>query len=115
MSEEKPPIELATFFHYYGFHREKGQFPGVKLREKLKPLVDEAIKANTPIRINLNSMHALYGSFIDGAFGMYMDELKESFFEKFIFISETNPSLLGAVHRVFKRHQERNFNKDVAS
>lgn len=113
--EDPFSVNLAKFFYPYGFHRDKGPHPGIELRTKIRPLFQMAKSKNQPILIELGEMKALYGSFIDGAFGEFIDELKQDFRKYFVFVSEKNPAYLSAVDRVFKRHAEKQFNVSVNS
>lgn len=112
MPEETTPLKLSEFFYPYGFHRDMGPHPGIELEAKLRPFFEQ-VKGNGRLLIDLDGMKAFYGSFIDGAFGQFMDELKHDFFSKFIFVSETNPAFIKAVKRVFERHQAKQFNQNV--
>lgn len=103
-------VNIADTFHPYGFHRDKGAYPGEVLRDKLKPILEKAQNHKQPLHIDLNGMKALYGSFVDGAFGLYMDQYKDKFYEVFMFKADKNPEYLGVVNRIYERHKDRQFN-----
>ena len=108
-----PTINIATFFHQYGFHRDQGAFPGERLHQKLRPILGEAQKYNEVVTIDLNEMKAFYRSFADGAFGLYIDQLKNDFFSHFAFRSDNNPTYIETIQRVFRDHKNRNFNQNI--
>lgn len=106
-------VNIATFFHPYGFHRDKGAFPGEVLSKKLRPIFEEAQGKQESVTIDLNGMRAFYRSFADGAFGLYIDELKDDFFNKFSFASSNNATYIETIQRVFRDHKELNFNQNL--
>jgi STAS-like domain of unknown function (DUF4325) len=99
-------FNIAKDFHPYGFHRDKGAYPGKLLKNRL----DDLIKDNAEVEIEIGEMKALYGSFVDGAFGLFIDQYKEDFFKKFIFQSEKRPEYLKVISAIFARHKEIDFN-----
>lgn len=103
-------INLAEFFHPHGFHREKGKFPGLELANKLRPIIKKAAQNSSQIRINLEDMKAMYGSFVDGAFGEFIDDYKDNFYSIVTFVGG-NPDFLTVINRVFNKHKEKNFNE----
>jgi hypothetical protein len=109
------PINLAKYYFPYGFHRSNGAYPGNKLFKKLQPIVTQSVREQKSVVINLDDMKALYGSFIDGAFGEFIDEYKDNFFNVFVFVSEKNPTHLNAIRRVYQLHVDKNFNRDLGS
>lgn len=100
------PIILAIYFHPHGFHRDIGKFPGIDLYEKLKPLLEDP---DSKIVIDLTEMKTLYGSFVDGAFGLFIDKYRDNFFNKISFIN-SKPEFEIVINRVFNRHKDKNFN-----
>ena len=105
-------INLAQYYHPHGFHREKGKYPGIGLYNKLKPLVETAVQNNSTVNLDLSEMKALYGSFVDGAFGIFIDDLKDDFFKTFVF-SGGKPELMIVINRVFAKHKELKFNEGI--
>jgi len=99
---------VAEKFHLYGFHRDKGPYPGEMLRDQLKKILEDT--QPDKVEIEFGHMKALYGSFVDGAFGFFIDKYKEDFFKKFVFQSEGKPEYLSVISAIYKRHQELNFN-----
>ena len=104
------PINLATFYHPHGFHRDKGKYPGEELYKLLKPEVDEILNSHPMVKIDLDEMKTLYGSFVDGAFGLFIDEYKEDFFKKIVFVGGKQ-EFSDVINRVFLRHKKRKFNE----
>lgn len=105
---ETPQYNVSSEFHPYGFHRDKGAYPGILLKQKLKKVLEQ--KNTDRIVIILNDMKTIYGSFIDGAFGEFIDTHKEKFFEHFIFVSDSKPEFISVVNKIYLRHKEKNFN-----
>ena len=103
-------INLADFFHPHGFHRNKGKYPGIKLKEALVPIVKKSVSEKKIIKINLGEMKTLFGSFVDGAFGIFIDQYGEHFFDHFSFV-EGRPEFKMVIDRVFEAHKRKNFNK----
>lgn len=106
-------VNVGKTFHPYGFHRDQGAYPGLLLKDRIKPIVDAAQQGQKLIEINFNDMKVVYGSFVDGAFGEYMDKYKDQFFNHFSFRSDAKPEFMDVVQRIFARHKERNFNAGV--
>ena len=104
-------FNVANEFHNYGFHRNEGGFPGMKLREILSQLKNQ--NPGKKLTIDLSGMKAFYASFADGAFGLFIDEEKERFFDTFSFSGKTE--YIETVNRVFERHKALGFNKDAAN
>ena len=80
------PINLADFFHPHGFHGNKGKYLGIRLKEKLGPIVKESVSSKKSIKIDLDKMKTLFGSFVDGAFGIFIDRYGEQFYTHFNFV-----------------------------
>ena len=107
-------INLAEFYHPHGFHRDKGKYPGERLYELLRLRTNQVFSSGDAVKIDLDGMQTLYGSFVDGAFGLFIDEFKEEFFKKFIFLGGKQ-EFYTVINRVFRRHKERDFNSEISS
>lgn len=99
---------IGLEFHLYGFHRDRGGYPGILLRSKLEKLI--ADQKPDVVELDLGDMKALYGSFVDGAFGLFIDRHREKFFEKFVFVSEKRPEYLKVINEIYNRHKVIDFN-----